>query len=157
MMMYWKLGQVFYHFYQQSMLCWLSSECPWSLGSFKLIFSQKSRSRITRLNNHIMQLRSECWIVIGVWHCWHTSNWRPNDLDFSLSSFLTQCLFAHLANYNAQLGNVVWCSALWLVKYKCTNCWCGRKLEKLDGLNFSLATGKTLGFFDVICGCPLDH
>ena len=95
----WKLGQVFYHFYQQSMLCWLSRECPWSLGSFKLILSKKSKSSITRLNNHIMQLRSECWIVIGVWHCWHTSNWRPNDLDFSLSSFLTQCLFAHLANY----------------------------------------------------------
>ena len=29
--------------------------------------------------------------------------------------------------------------------------------KKLDGLNFSLATGKTLGFFNVICGYPLDH
>ena len=29
--------------------------------------------------------------------------------------------------------------------------------KKLDGLNFSLATGKNLSFFDVICGCPLDH
>ena len=31
------------------------------------------------------------------------------------------------------------------------------RLKKLDGLNFILATGKALGFFDIICGYPLDH
>ena len=128
------------------MLCWLSSECPWSLGFFKLIFPQKSKSSIPRLNNAScssevnaelsstidsgeagsaraplefggsekgQSLISTYWslaittntpklkklstvlIAIGVWHCWHTWIWRPNDLDFSLSSYLTQCLFAH--------------------------------------------------------------